>query len=181
MSSDDTTRIIRPNANYIADGPTETKIIKGKSIVKKSYHDEEATRIFRPKPVTSSKENTDTLENFYKDPLVGWLVVVSGPGKGTSIELGYGFNSIGRDKDQRVCLDFGDEQISRRSHAAIVFDQKSRRFFIQHADGINLTYLNDDPVLQSSALIGHECISIGRTKLVFVPLCGQEFDWTNYE
>ena len=30
------------------------------------------------------------------DPVVGWLVVVEGPGKGRAVQLGYGSNSLGR-------------------------------------------------------------------------------------
>src|SRR3569623_1170999 len=32
-----------------------------------------------------------------KDPVVGWLVVMKGPGRGSSVQLGYGWSSIGRD------------------------------------------------------------------------------------
>src|SRR5579863_6049785 len=30
------------------------------------------------------------------DPVVGWVVVVDGPGKGNALPLGYGMNEIGR-------------------------------------------------------------------------------------
>ncbi len=33
---------------------------------------------------------------FAEDPVVGWVVVIKGPGRGTSVPLGYGMNSIGR-------------------------------------------------------------------------------------
>jgi pSer/pThr/pTyr-binding forkhead associated (FHA) protein len=133
--------------------------------------------IFRPRTTSSNEQSASLSQDFHKDPLVGWLVIVSGPGKGVSLELGYGVNTIGRDREQRVSLDFGDEEISRKSHASVIYDQKSRRFFVQHGDGVNLTYVNDEPVLRPIELKGKEVISIGNTKLTFVPLCGSDFEW----
>lgn len=115
------------------------------------------------------------------DPVVGWLVVVDGPGTGASVSLGYGMNSIGRAPTERVSIDFGDEEISRSQHALLTYDPKGRKFFIQHGGGRNLTYLGADnrPVLTPIELKGGEEISIGSTKLRFVPFCGSDFDWND--
>lgn len=111
-------------------------------------------------------------------PVVGWLVVVNGPGKGRSVTLGYGMNPIGRDADNRVALAFGDEQISRKKHAVIVYDPRGRKFYLQHGDSTNLTYVGDTPVLAPTLLTGGEAIRIGSaTELRFVPLCGEGFTW----
>jgi hypothetical protein len=178
MTSDDTTRVIRRKTITPVDGPTETYVARdGPQIIRGNDSDDQ-TRVFRPTVPSSRELPSSSSEDFHKDPLVGWLVVVSGPGKGVSLELGYGVNSIGRDDEQRVCLDFGDEEISRKSHASVVYDQKSRRFFLQHGDGINLTYLNEEPVLQPIELKGREIIAIGKTQLIFISLCGPEFEWT---
>jgi hypothetical protein len=104
-------------------------------------------------------------------------VVIDGPGRGTSLTLGYGLNSIGRASDQRIVLDFGDEEISKTSHAALTYDPRGRRFYLQHGGGINLTYVGDDPVLQPRELLGREVIGLGRTRLIFVPFCDAGFDW----
>lgn len=112
------------------------------------------------------------------DPVVGWVVVVRGPGRGASLPLGYGMNGIGRSKTERVCLDFGDEQISRNQHAVITYDPRGRKYFVQHGGGKNLTYLGDEqPVLTPVELTGGEEITLGDTTLRFVPFCGKEFDW----
>jgi hypothetical protein len=108
---------------------------------------------------------------------VGWLVVVDGPGKGKSVQLGYGMNSIGRGAEERVSLDFGDEEISRRGHAMLTYDTRGRRFYIQHGGGTNLTYVGDAPVLMPHELKGREMIGIGNTRLCFIPLCGPDFEW----
>jgi pSer/pThr/pTyr-binding forkhead associated (FHA) protein len=109
--------------------------------------------------------------------VVGWVVVVSGPGQGASLTLGYGMNSIGRAPTERICLDFGDSQISRTSHASITYDPRGKKYFINHGGGKNLTYLGEDPVLTPIELKGGEEVMIGDTTLRFVPFCGEDFDW----
>jgi hypothetical protein len=112
------------------------------------------------------------------DPVVGWLVVVDGHGKGRSLEIGVGANSIGRDKGQKLKVDFGDQHISRDKHAILIFDPRSNRFFLQSGDVRNLTYIGDDLVLSPTELKGGETILIGETKLRFVALCGPQFGWS---
>ena len=53
------------------------------------------------------------------DPPVGWLVIVAGPGRGRVATLGNNRNFIGRDRGQRVSLDYGDDTISREGHGEI--------------------------------------------------------------
>lgn len=118
-----------------------------------------------------------SLSDPMEDPVVGWVVVVNGPGQGASLTLGYGMNSIGRAPTERICLDFGDPQISRTSHASITYDPRGKKYFINHGGGKNLTYLGEDPVLTPIELKGGEEVMIGDTTLRFVPFCGEDFDW----
>ncbi len=112
------------------------------------------------------------------DLVVAWVVVIQGHGRGKSLQLGYGMNTIGRGQNVRVCLDFGDEAISRSApHAIITYDPRGRKFYLQHSDGKNLTYLNDEPILVPTQLTGGEDILLGQTVLRFIPLCGENFDW----
>ena len=115
------------------------------------------------------------------DPPVGWLVVVQGPGQGNAVTIGNGSNSLGRDHSERICVDFGDETISRRGHTTITYDPRGKKFYIQHGGGKNLTYMEDSPVLVPTELQGFSKIQIGETVLLFVPLCGERFDWAEYE
>ena len=115
------------------------------------------------------------------DPVVGWLVIVEGPGKGHAMQLGYGSNPLGRGATDRVKLDFGDDQISRNGHAVVTYDPRGRQFYVQHGGGTNLTYLGDQPVLAPVELPALSHIGIGNTILRFVPLCGAEFDWQDTE
>ncbi|MGZ8942195.1 MAG: FHA domain-containing protein [Methylobacter sp.] len=122
-------------------------------------------------------------------PVAGWLVVVEGPGKGRSFSLYPGVNSIGRSKttgegaqqrEQEVSLDFGpksDLEIAREGQAKLTYADKTNAFYIQHGGGNNLTYLNDQPVLEVKALSPYDQIAMGKTTLVFVPFCGDKFSW----
>ena len=115
------------------------------------------------------------------DPVVGIVVVLTGPGKGQLRTLGYGSNSIGRSENSRIRLDFGDSNISRDAHATLTYDARGRKFYIQHNGGRNLTYLADQPVLVPTVLEHGQDITLGATTLRFVPFCGPDFDWQDTE
>ena len=179
MADDDTTRIITRRSD-VGDGTT-TMPIGGGGFSRDTLGEDSHTRIFRPKAtVVTTQSGVDSaapLTDFSTEPVVGWLVVVEGPGRGQFVRLGYGMNSIGRVPDERVSLNFGDEEISRQGHAMLTYDAKGRKFYIQHGGGTNLTYLGDLPVLQPHEIKGREIIGIGNTRLCFVPFCGPHFEW----
>jgi len=110
-------------------------------------------------------------------PVVGWLVVTKGPGRGCTREIHFGMNSLGRDASERIALDFGDEGISREGHAFVVYDDKQQDFYIQHGGKNNIVRLNDAPVMSPSEMKRGDVIEIGETTLLFVPLCGPDFNW----
>ena len=112
-----------------------------------------------------------------RDPPVGWLVIVDGPGRGAVATLGIGQNSIGRDASQRISLDYGDTTISRVNHATIAYDPRQRKFHVLRGDGVNLTYVEDEPVLEPRELDPLAHVRIGDTVLRFVPFCGDAFSW----
>lgn len=151
-------------------------------------HEDDRTRLYNPgavkpaeavpTPGAPSQQAAPQSGRDADDPVVGWLVVVEGRGKGRSVEIGVGANAIGRDKGQKLRIDFGDQHISREKHAILVFDPRSNRFFLQGGDVRNLTYIGEDLVLTPMELKGGETILIGETKLRFVALCGPQFGWT---
>jgi FHA domain len=128
-------------------------------------------------PLSPAAEGQDQRKN--EDPIVGWLVVVKGPGWGNAVRLGYQMNSIGRDPDQRVCLNFGDSTISRKSHAKVSYDPRSRKFMITTGDGINLIYVRGENLLAPTEIKTGDRIQLGATELMLVALCGESFDWYN--
>lgn len=114
------------------------------------------------------------------DPVVGWLVVIEGPGKGSAVQIGNGQNTIGRE-DSRIRLDFGDLEISRAEQAVISYDPRENQYYIQQGKGMNLVYLEGSPVLTPTLLENGNTISIGGTTLRFVAFCDDKFRWKDAE
>jgi hypothetical protein len=129
-------------------------------------------------PMRESAAGESPLDPCLLDPIVGWLVVIAGPGRGHVLNLGVGMNSIGRAEDQRCRLDFGDTEVSRKVHATLTYDPRGHKFYLMHGGGQNLTYLGETPVLAPMVLAGGELIALGKTTLKFIPLCGADFDWS---
>jgi hypothetical protein len=112
------------------------------------------------------------------DPVVGWLVVLSGPGKGNFRPIFSGSNTIGRSPGQRIPVDFGDDAISSEKQAFLVYDGRKRQYqLVPNLERPNLVHLNDSALLANGELKPHDKITMGRTTLLFVPLCGPDFDW----
>lgn len=111
------------------------------------------------------------------DPVVGWLVVLSGPGRGNARAIGYGQNSVGRDPEERISLAFGDASISRSKHCFIIYEPRKREYILRPGDGANLTYLNGALVSEPQPMKAGDLVEAGKTTLRFVPFCGPEFDW----
>jgi len=111
------------------------------------------------------------------NPVVGWLVVVDGPGRGHFRPIFYGQSSIGRGDDMRIAIDFGDQRISREAHAFLVYDEVERKFFVRDNGKSTIVRLNGNAVLTHAELHDRDRISIGETTLLFVALCDQNFDW----
>lgn len=178
MADDDTTRVFK-RSNTSDSNDTKTTVPLFGREVKSQFESDPHTKIFRPNSASPNSVGgaESTGANFEVEPVVGWLVIIDGPGKGNHLKLGFGMNSIGRAEESRVVLDFGDNEISRLNHAMVTYDNKNRKFYIQHGGGANLTYLGDSPVLQPYELKGRERITIGNTKVCFIPFCGSDFNW----
>ncbi len=119
------------------------------------------------------------VERTADDPVVGWLVVVDGPGKGAELVVGSGQNSLGRGGSTRIKINFGDDEISRSAHATITYDWKGNRFFLANGMGTNLTYIDGEAVLDPVTLETGSEFTIGRTTLRFVAFCDQSFRWSD--
>lgn len=115
----------------------------------------------------------------HNEPIVGWLVVLDGPGKGNHRPIFNGSNTIGRNTNQRIPLDFGDSSISGEQQAFLVYDSKKRQFqIVPNLGRPNLVHLNDSALLTNAELKARDKVTMGQTTLLFVPLCGPDFDWS---
>ena len=117
--------------------------------------------------------------DFNEDPVVGWLVVVGGPGLGSYRPIYEGNNTVGRSAGQRVPIDFGDDAISAEEQAYIRYDSSERSFlFVPNLAKTNVVAINDKRPTAAVTLQAMDVIMMGRTQLVFVPFCGPDFDWS---
>lgn len=109
------------------------------------------------------------------NPVVGWLVCMDGPSRGTDWRIHTGYNYIGREVGDIHIQ--GDNQISREKHAMVAFYAKTLTYFVGPAEGRNIVELNGAPVFNTMELKNYDVITIGATRLMFVGLCGERFAW----
>lgn len=113
-------------------------------------------------------------------PVVGWLVAVEGPCRGTDYRIHTGYNYIGREAGD-ICIR-GDSTISAQRDANVTYVPQTREFYIAHELGKNVLLVNGKPVIGGSTkLENYDRITIGTTQLVFVGLCGEQFVWGSEE
>ncbi len=147
-----TTRVVR-GAARAAEEPARTSLVRGRQQVKRGA--------------------------FEQDPVVGWLVVVGGPGIGQYRSVFEGNNTVGRSSANRIPIDFGDDAISGEEQAYIRYDSSDRSFlFVPNLAKTNVVSVNDRRPTAAVELQAMDVITMGRTQLVFVPFCGPEFDWS---
>lgn len=149
-----TTRVIRGAAQRSAptEGGGRTTLVRGRLTVKRGA--------------------------FEQDPVVGWLVVVGGPGIGQFRAIFEGNNTIGRSAKNRISIDFGDDAISGDEQAYIRYDSAERSFlFVPNLSKTNVVSINEKRPTAAVELQQMDVITMGRTQLVFVPFCGADFDW----
>ncbi len=110
------------------------------------------------------------------DPIVGWLVCIQGIRYGECFTINAGKNSIGRGAENRIRI-AGDVQVSRSQHAYIIYEPRSRKFFLQPGNSSGLTYLNHQLVLLPEALKERDEIGLNESRFLFIPLCNESFSW----
>lgn len=115
-------------------------------------------------------------QSFKADPVVGWLVIITGSHKGEDYKIHSDNNFIGRSPNMDVCLGF-DETVSRENHAIISFDTREKRFFLSASNGRAIIRLNNTPIYNTAELFDYDKVEIGETTLLFRSLCGDNFTW----
>ena len=159
--------------HYEAAEPT-TRVVRGKSAdaAVAPAADAGRTQVVRGKPKVARG-------GFEQDPVVGWLVVVGGPGLGSFRPIYEGNNAVGRAASQRIPIDFGDNTISSEEQAYIRYDSMDRSFlFVPNLAKTNVVAVNNKKPTGAIKLELMDVITMGRTQLAFVPFCGEEFDWS---
>jgi len=158
-----------------SQGEPTTRVVRGRESGKPPAAPEVndvKTQVVRGKPKIAR-------EAFTQDPVVGWLVIIGGPGLGSYRPIFEGNNAIGRGASQRIPLDFGDTSISGEEQAYIRYDSVDRSFlFVPNLSKTNVVAVNNKRPTSAVILELMDVISVGRTQLAFVPFCSAEFDWS---
>ena len=176
QSAADAVREAKTPARGHYEAEPTTRVVRGKSpdaeIAAPTGDDTGKTQVVRGRPKVARS-------NFAQDPVVGWLVVVGGPGLGSFRSIYEGNNAIGRSPTQRIPIDFGDNTISSEEQAYIRYDSMDRSFlFVPNLAKTNVVAVNNSKPTGAVKLELMDVISMGRTQLAFVPFCGEEFDWS---
>jgi len=108
------------------------------------------------------------------DPVVGWLVCVEGEDRGRDFPLRSENNFVGRSEKMDICIT-GDECISRENYAVITFDPLTNGFYLRPGEVRKLVFRNGHAVFEAEQLQPYDEILLGKTRLRFVPLCGDRF------
>lgn len=109
-------------------------------------------------------------------PVVGWLVCTEGPARGRDFRLHVAKNFVGREKTMDVCIE-GDPEVSRERHAEVIFEPQTKAFWLKPGDSSGLVYLNGAIQFSPVPLNPRDIITLGKSKLMLVPLVGADFDW----
>lgn len=135
---------------------------------------------------TATKEKKETgqseinvEEELFRDaikPVCGWLVCIEGPRQGKDYKVVQGKNFVGRADDMDIQI-LGDNEISRRNHAVIVFDPKKRETVLLPGEANGIVYLDGNALYAPATLQPYAVIELGNSKFLFVPFCGEHFMW----
>lgn len=131
---------------------------------------------------TSALPKTVAFYNFADtetEPPTGWLVCVKGTHQGQAFACKAGRNKIGRNPDCNI-NPVNDTSITREPHAIIIYDPKERVFYLQNGTGDGLVYCNGAMLFSHERLKAYDKIELGNAEFVFMPLCGEQFNWSDY-
>lgn len=75
-----------------------------------------------------------------------------------------------------ICIS-GDDCISTERAAVIAYDVEEKFFSFGPSMGHNVVRVNGKMLMNAVVLNPYDELTIGKTKLLFVPFCGERFDW----
>lgn len=110
------------------------------------------------------------------DPVVGWLICIDGKEKGRDYRIHADNNFIGRSDAMDICIR-GDETVSRENHAIVSYDTVDNTYYFSPGEGRAIVRLNNQALFQTAVIKPYDKITIGKSTFVFLPLCGDEFNW----
>lgn len=123
-------------------------------------------------------KSSATYVNKVSTPCVGWLIALGGEHVGTDFRLKVGKNFIGRSPQMDIALT-EDKSVSRDRHAIVVYEPREHLYLVQPGESSSLVYHNNKVVLTPIQLQAYDMITVGDVNLLFIPLCGERFNWSD--
>lgn len=109
--------------------------------------------------------------------LTGWLVYVNGNRRGTAITLGKEDTLLGLDANREVIV-LEEKELSQ-AYAVISYESINREFHIKPGKKRCLFYAGDNAVYNRNCMKAREMVEMGESKLIFIPFCSEDFDWSD--
>ena len=109
----------------------------------------------------------------HPEPVVGWLVCISGENRGEAYTLRTRHNSI---SSKLGTLVVSKTQISAR-RLMLVYDETDRTFLLEVSSDMETVLVNERQVNRLEVLVNRDKIQIGQIQFVFIAFCGEEFTW----
>jgi hypothetical protein len=167
-------------------GKTEP-VIRGGDIGKTEPVIRVTSPVLDRRPPVSAFVNSDkTVPVIYSDVdksfPVGFMVCIAGSIRGKDYKLRSGDNTIGRDPEfRKFDININDDNnVSRESPIIINYDPDTNEFTLSGGNSAQaVVKRNNKPVMPKTSVIltPYDKILIGKTKFMFLPLCGDDFIW----
>lgn len=142
-----------------------------------------STQISRPDSILLSGDNEKTVSfsagsrgNYL---VAGWLVCVEGPDMGYSYNLYYGYNTIGCDSTNRICLN-RNSGAAESVHGSIVYENRKNKFYLV-PEKEKTIYLNNICHTEIQELTSGNSIRIGKDQFEFIAFCKGNRKWDKKE
>ena len=104
------------------------------------------------------------------------MVCIAGDNAGDSFTVAEGRNYIASGKDADIKLD-KDSTVSAECHAVVTYNPSENKFTLSAGTGRGITYLNGGQVDVSAELKADDRIKVGKSELLFIPVCSDKFKW----
>lgn len=163
--------------NFVNPGPTEATYSDDDDHTVGFFDDDFFGTSMNTTPIMGAVEPKAPV-NKVSTPCVGWLIALGGGHIGTDFRLKVGKNFIGRNPDMDIALT-EDKSVSRDRHAVVVYEPKTHLYFVQPGESSTLVYRNNEVVLTPMKLEAYDMITVGEVNLLFLPLCGERFNWSD--
>ena len=160
---DEVTQALEAEAALADDGPTEAYF--------EFEHEKQEKEELPEAPVLPSSH----VPAGVTEPVVGWLVCMSGAERGRDYRLCEGRNLLGSAESMDIRI-AGDDGVSRENHCSVIYDPRSGKYLLIGGEGEQLT-LNGEEIDGSAGMKDGDIIGIGDTQLCFVAYCTDERKW----